>query len=640
LDNVKGSEFQGVFFSSIPGFTKGVTFFRYKPWNSWTKPVRIQQIKEMESWDNQCFYWQYDDGVYGLAIPVSDAGYRTTLGTENESFGSKAVSYKDNYKTDSIPSMVVGFGTDLYTLMKHGYESVMNLIGASDNIISKKEFPEALNYIGWCTWNSSLNGRYLNEETILHGVESFTKNNFTLGWLLVDDGWFDHSNSQLRGLKPDTKKFPNGFKPIIQKLKSTYQLKHVGIWHALDGYWNGIDPNSPLGNRYKNELFSWKQNQRIDMKDSPVVSYYFIKPSSDSLAAFYSSLHSYLKSEGFSFVKVDNQSVVERMSPGNYPIGVLAEAMHSKLNASVKKYFNNAMINCMDMTGDAYPYFGSTAVGRSVEDYFPYEQGEDYNLQHGNAAAHIIQGVYNNLYFSQMVYPDLDMFQSHNQNGEFHAIARAINNGPIYITDNVGEQNFDILQKLVLHDGSILRADAPLLPSEDCLFQVQDAKLFKAFSSSNGIGLLGVWNCADADEVEGHVSPADVNSLDGETFAVYESFSNSLTSGDRKLQIPVTLERFGYQLYYIAPLKEGIAPLGLLDKYNAPAAIVNYSVKSGELMVKLKEGGQFAAVIPTSPKQVSINGKSTTNFTFKDKLITIPVPLSADNQTVDILIKL
>src|SRR5688572_4061085 len=47
LDKIKGNEFQGIFFSSVPEFKQGITFYRYKPWNSWTKPVRIQHIKEM-----------------------------------------------------------------------------------------------------------------------------------------------------------------------------------------------------------------------------------------------------------------------------------------------------------------------------------------------------------------------------------------------------------------------------------------------------------------------------------------------------------------------------------------------------------------------------------------------------------------
>lgn len=640
VSNVKANEFQGFFFSAIPGYKEGVAFYRYKPWNSWTKPVKVSTPGALESWDNQCFYWRYTDGLYGLAVPISDQGYRTTLGSEQGAFGSKAVSNVDNYHTESIPAFVVGFGDDLYTLLANAYETAMTFSGSPENVISKKKFPEPLSYIGWCTWNASSMGSKLNEETVTKGVESFTKNNFPLGWVLVDDGWFDHKNSQLRSFSPDATKFPNGFKPLVAKLKNDYHIKHVGIWHAFNGYWNGIDPTSPLGERYKNEMFSWDQRERVDAEDSPVTTYHFIKPSSDSLTAFYNTFHAYFKREGISFIKVDNQLSVERMSKQNFPIGDMARKMHSKLNASAKKYFDNAMINCMDMTADAYFNFGATSVARSVEDYFPYEKGETYNLQRGNAAAHILQGIYNNLYFSQMVFPDLDMFQSHNPNGEYHAIARAINNGPIYVTDNPGEQNFEILNRLVLSDGKILRADQPLLPTQDCLFQVQDEKLFKAFSRSKNIGLIGVWNAADADSVSGSISPADANLNQDGKYALYEAFSGKVSIIDHDAKIPVSLKRMKYQLYYVAPLRNGMLPLGILDKYNAPATISTADVFDSYFKVVTREAGKFGAVLPRKPKKVFINGKAAPKFNFADNLFTVQIAAEKNVSTFEVIVQL
>ena len=640
LAATKGTDFSGFFFSQIPDYKEGVAFWRYKPWNSWTKPVKVPSPDQLESWDNQFYYWQYQDGTYGAAVPLYGNGYRTTIGSEQGKFGSKAVSYLDGHQSDKIPAMAVGFGNDPYLLMTQLFESAMTFAGTRENLVKNKTFPEALEYLGWCTWNASANGKNLNEETVLKGVETFTKNNFPLGWLLVDDGWFNHQNSQLRSMYPDPVKFPHGFKPLIDKLKNTHHLKHVGVWHALNGLWNGIDPTSELGQQYKNEMFSWKQSKRADLADSPEVSYSFIKPFSDSLKGFFNNWHCYLKNEGFTFIKVDNQLVVEKMSPGNYPISVLATAMHQAVNESAEKYFNQAMINCMDMTADAFYNFGSTAVARSVEDYFPYEEGETYNLQRGNAAAHVLQGVYNNLYFSQMVYPDLDMFQSHHPNAAFHAVARAINNGPIYITDIAGKQNFDILKKLVYSNGRIIRADRPLLPTQDCLFQVQDKKPFKGFSQSNGIGLLGVWNCADAEEVKGEISPSDIYNLKGQNFAVYEHLSGALKIVNARDKLPVTLKRLGFQLYYMAPLQHGIAPLGLLNKYNAPATIAAYQIEKDKLEVTVKDAGLFGAVLPRRPKSVVVGGVEQKDFTYADGLMKLNIKKDLTESLIKIAIRI
>jgi raffinose synthase len=636
---VKGNEFRGIFFSMPREFTKGITFHRYKPWNAWTKPVKITDVGKLEPWDNQCFYWQYDDGTFGLAIPLSGNGFRSTLGSETGLFGNKSVAFIDGYKAETIPAMVIAFGDDLYELLQQGYSTALTAMGVSENLISKKTFPEPFQYLGWCTWNASSMGAQLNEQTIISGVESFTKNKFPLGWLLIDDGWFDHRESMLRSFKPDATKFPNGFKPLIANLKNNLHIQHVGIWHALNGYWNGIDTASTLGHQYKNDLFSWTQKRHIEKDSSVSVTYHFIKPNTAALKSFYMDWHRYLSSEGFTFIKVDNQLVVERMSVNNYPIWDLAKSMHDAVNNGAKEHFDNALINCMDMTNDAFYNFGSTAVARSVEDYFPYDQKETYDLQHGNAAAHILQGVYNNLYFSQMVFPDLDMFQSHNPNGEFHAIARAINNGPIYITDVPGQQNFKILRKLVLNDGTLLRADQPLLPTEDCLFQLQDQKPFKAFSTCNGIGLLGVWNCADSDEVSGKISPLDIHKIEGEKFAVYESFSSELHVLNREDTISVKLKRMGYALYYVAPLTSGIAPLGLLNKYNAPAAIVDQEISASTIRVSLKEGGKFGIVLPTKPKEVLVNGKRHSGYTYNNGICVINIP-NVDAKTQLVIVNL
>lgn len=233
---------------------------------------------------------------------------------------------------------------------------------------------------------------------------------------MIDDGWFQSQHQQLQSLMPDPKKFPNGFKPLIQKLKTQYRIKYTGVWHAFDGYWNGIDPASALRNQYKKQLFSWNQQENVDKDDSPTATYYFIKPEKEDIFQFYNKWHQYLKGEGFDFVKVDNQLVAERMSVDNYPLFDLSSKMHEALYRSVNKTFNGAIINCMDMTAEAYLNFGISAVARTVEDYFPYEKGETYNLQRGNAAAHILQAIYNSIYFSQIVYTDYDMFQSHNPN--------------------------------------------------------------------------------------------------------------------------------------------------------------------------------------------------------------------------------
>ena len=634
----KPDEYLGLFFNDMPGLVQGVSLWRYGPWNSWSKPVRVKGPGDLHENDVQFFYWRYEDGLYGAAMPISGAGYRSTLGRDHECFGAKSVSYSAQQGRGSIPLMSIGFGRDPYALFGSLWAAGMRAMGHPENLRKNKKFPAIFENIGWCTWNSSSLGRDLNEDLLIRGAKYFRDARFPVGWFLVDDGWFDQTGSRLNSFRPDTTKFPHGFREVIRTLKQDYHLKDVGVWHALNGYWQGINPGSPLGKEFQSDLIAYREPVHPDRDTSAWRTCSFISPLADAPERFYGEFHRYLSGEGFTFVKVDNQLVVERMAGGNFPIWDGAGRYHAALNASVARWFNNTMINCMDMTPDAWGNFGTTAVARTSEDYFPYEKGESYNLQRGNAAAHVLQAVYNSLYFSQMVFPDFDEFQSHNPNAVFHALARAINNGPIYITDNIGEGNFDVVRPLVYSDGKIIRSDDPLLPCEDCLFQVQDPAPFKAFSRAGGAGLLGIWNCADADSVGGSFRPSDVHGIRGDRFALVERLGGVMRYAGRDDVIPVSLGRLGCRLYYVIPLTDGMGAIGLIDKYNAPATLLRSSVKEGVISALLYEGGRFAAVGPRAPLSVTAGGLEVP-FTYDGGLIIAQIPQGREAGTTDVRIR-
>ena len=619
-------DFRGSFFKDMPDFEEGVTLWRYKPWNSWTKPILISSPSEIKDWDVQFFYWQYKDGVYGAAMPLSGEGYRTTLGNNNGRFGAKSVRYGPGASHDKTPQMVIGFGDDPFRLFKGLYQVGLTEMGATENLVENKTFPEKLDYIGWCTWNASENGQLLSEKLIVESVKTFTENDFPLGYVIVDDGWFDATKGMLNSFHPDKTKFPNGFKSLNDTLRNHFGIKEIGVWHAFNGYWNGINPDSELGERYKEELFSWQQKPSPVAHDSlGVVTYYFIKPESDSLLSFYRSMHEKLRNQGFSFLKVDNQLVVEKMAVNNYPIFSLSKKMHKALYQSSNEYFNGAVINCMDMTAEAYLNFGSSAVARAVEDYFPEDEGGiGYKMEKGNAAAHLVMAFYNSLYFQQMVFPDFDMFESHNTNAEFHAIARAINNGPVYVTDKPGHQNFEILRELCYSDGRLIRSSKPLTPTKDCLFVLQNPQLFKAFSMDGSVGLLGAWNLSDNELVEGTISPSDIADIKGDRFIIYEYFSQKTWEVSKNDKINVELPRMGYKLFYVLPAEHDAVAIGLINKYNAPATILSQNLGKDKFQVTVADFGKFAAVIPKEPKSVLCDGKQM-DFNYKNKLLTVEI---------------
>lgn len=124
-----------------------------------------------------------------------------------------------------------------------------------------------------------------------------------------------------------------------------------------------------------------------------------------------------------------------------------------------------------------------------------------------------------------------------------------------FYSDKPGKHDFKILKKLVLHDGSILRARYAGRPTRDCLFvdPVMDGKsLLKIWNLNKLTGVVGVFNCQGAGTwpmkqapesnqssgpISGRVSPLDVEYLEdiaGETWtddcAVYAFNAGSLRS--------------------------------------------------------------------------------------------------------------
>ena len=75
--------------------------------------------------------------------------------------------------------------------------------------------------------------------------------------------------------------------------------------------------------------------------------------------------------------------------------------------------------------------------------------------------------------------------------------ARAVGGCSVYTSDRPKVHDFNLLRKLVLPDGSVLRAQLPGRPTRDCLFAdvARDGKsALKIWNLNRVGGVLGVFN--------------------------------------------------------------------------------------------------------------------------------------------------
>jgi hypothetical protein len=616
---------------ALPLLAEGVQIWRYKPWNSWTKPMHVGALQDLQSDDVQLLYWRDTDGVYGAAVPLSGHGFRTTLGQINGKLAARAAALAPNQAPADMPIMAVGHGSDPYAVIAATYRAALTAMGRQDSRIGGKAMPEQFEYLGWNSWNASNLGKDLTENLMFSAARTLKDAGVPVGWMTVDDGYFQHRESRLLSFAPDPVKFPNGMAAMIQRLKRDFGIRYVGVWLAFNGYWHGIAPEGEVGRAYAADLFNWRELQDRTNPQSEMRTDSFVRPDRPALRRYYDQHLGARRAEGFDFVKVDHQSAVERMAVGNFPIWQIASSMHRELNRAVAAHFDNVIINCMDMTADAYFNFGRTAVARAVEDYFPYEPSETYNYERGNAAAHVGQAIYNSLYFSQVSIPDFDMFETTNPNALMHAVARVANNGPIYVTDQPGKHDIKLIKSMALSDGRLLKADVPLLPTRDSLFALQKPKAVKAFSRVGEAGLIAAFNLADAERVSGAIEASDVP---GFTSAVaYEHVTGRLAQLSPAKPIPLDLKRFGAELWSLHKPKHGFAAFGRSDKLNGRAAVKSVKSSAREATVVLHEAGPFVAYAERRPASVVVDGKAT-SFAHAGGLLQVDVPEGTTSSTL------
>lgn len=103
-----------------------------------------------------------------------------------------------------------------------------------------------------------------------------------------------------------------------------------------------------------------------------------------------------------------------------------------------------------------------TAVARASDDFYPRDNASSH--------PHVAACAFNSVFLAGLVQPDWDMFHSRHPAAMLHATARAVSGGAVYVSDYPGNHDFDLLHRLVLEDGTVLRALLPGRPTRDCLF--------------------------------------------------------------------------------------------------------------------------------------------------------------------------
>ncbi|XP_054814635.1 probable galactinol--sucrose galactosyltransferase 2 [Prosopis cineraria] len=528
----------------------------------------------------------------------------------------------------------------------------------------KKRLPSFLDWFGWCTWDAFYTD--VTAEGVKEGLKSLSEGGTPPRFLIIDDGWQQIESkprdadcvvqegaqfaSRLTGIKENTKFQKNGqnneqssgLKHVVDEAKQHHNVKYVYVWHALVGYWGGVKPAASGMEHYDTALAYPVQSPGVLGNQPDIVI--------DSLAVhglglvhpknvfnFYNELHAYLASCGVDGVKVDVQNIIETLGSGHGGRVSLTRSYHQALEASVSRNFpDNGCIACMCHNTDGLYSAKQTAVVRASDDFYPRDPASH--------TIHISSVAYNTLFLGEFMQPDWDMFQSLHPAAEYHAAARAVGGGAIYVSDKPGNHNFELLKKLVLPDGSILRAQLPGRPTRDSLFTdpARDGtSLLKIWNLNKCSGVVGVFNCqgagwckiekktrihnASPGTLTCSVRASDVDLItqvagvdwDGDAI-VYSYKSGEVIRLPKDASVPVTLQVLDYELFHFCPVKKippsiSFAAIGLLGMFNTGGAVEQVEIHKASDKEELFDG-EVESELTTS---LSSSRSATANITLR-----------------------
>ncbi|XP_041998997.1 probable galactinol--sucrose galactosyltransferase 2 isoform X1 [Salvia splendens] len=622
--------------------------------------------------------------IYTVLLPILEGPFRAALQGNDKSELEICLESGDNaVETDQGLHLVyMHAGLNPFEVIDQAVKAVEKHMQTFHHR-EKKKLPAFLDWFGWCTWDAFYTD--VTAEGVEEGLKSLSKGGTPPRFLIIDDGWQQIGNeakndpncvvqegaqfaNRLTGIKENAKFKKNGkieeqdsgLKHVVKDAKEQHNVKFVYVWHALAGYWGGVQPAGPGMEHYDTALAYPVQspgvtgNQPDIVMDSLAVHGLGLVPPK-KVFNFYNELHAYLASCGVDGVKVDVQNIIETLGAGHGGRVSLTRSYHQALEASIARNFaDNGCISCMCHNTDGIYSARQTAVVRASDDYYPRDPASH--------TIHISSVAYNTIFLGEFMQPDWDMFHSLHPAADYHAAARAIGGCSIYVSDKPGNHNFELLKKLVLPDGSVLRAQLPGRPTIDCLF-VDPARdgtsLLKIWNANKCSGVVGVFNCqgagwckiekktrihdASPGTLTGSVQATDVNGIaqlagpdwNGDAIA-YAHRSGELVRLPKGASLPVTLKVLEYELYHICPLKKitgdiSFAPIGLLDMFNSGGAVEqcdNIS-DSSSITLKVRGCGRFGAYSSQWPLKCTVGGTET-DFDYESATglasLSIPVP--------------
>jgi hypothetical protein len=624
----------------IGAFKRACYFSDRQPKDSWAAggnqyaPTILDEnfnkiIDEKFSYRSIFIVFEMKSGGYLVLLPVSGSQTMSWIeATDNQTLklfygtlGTKSVSC-------DLPLIAWSKSNDVYEACRKVWELAISSkpVQGNTNWRYKKNYHECFKYLGWCSWEEY--HKNISSDLLVDVTKKIENSSIPVRYILVDDG---HQQGIAEGLRlksflPDSKKFPNGWKPFLDMRKED-KIKWFGIWHGFDGLQNGIHPENDFGDLNKHLMkvtpvnvntltkspkAQTPENKLVDVAASSKTGL-VPKNNAQSSQAFYDALIGSVKKSNFDFIKFDYQ-LRDLWWYSGTDNAVAATVTNLKSMETATSRDLSGVINCMAHSPAFIFNTRHSAVTRSSMDY---RVGDTPKSRH-----HLWQSFNNTPLFGQTVWGDHDMFHSSDPySGRMMAISKALSGAPVYLSDSPDKFVNEYILPLCYKNGELLRPIAPAGPlPESLLLQPMEEKMpYRVIAPfKDGSAAIAVYNLYSnlkfdywtkptgetetIATIKGFISPEDyIHAADMiQPFAgkwkiptdgliAWDWYDKKGVKLDKKMEFD--LKGFADKLFIVSPIKNDWAVVGRSDKYLSGA--VNHLVitSASKLIVTLEESG-------------------------------------------------
>ncbi|CAG8978652.1 hypothetical protein HYALB_00011748 [Hymenoscyphus albidus] len=638
-------------------------FLRYfaliRIWQPWLAPRQGKDFFDLDKEAVLCSFLS-DTGKHLVLLAISGVNDVMTMFKADEK-GNVVLKVRNDSTQNGTAHILVGLGDNFESanaaVMYHARGIVTAAQTASGEhqreLAALKEGNESTKtwsenwYDGltYCTWNAL--GQRLTEDKILRAVETLAENKINVTNFIIDDNWqaidyrghgqFQHGWSEFEA---ERKAFPDGLKSTVEKIRAKHpSIQHIAVWHAILGYWGGLDPEGKIAETYKTVEVVREDAKRRNL---PLGGKMTVVAKED-VFRFYDDFYKFLSSCGVDAVKTDAQFMLDSFVSAKARSDLISTYLDA-WSVSTLRHFSIKAISCMSQTPQILfhsqlPQNTPPLLVRNSDDFFP-----EIPTSH---PWHIWTNAHNALFTQHLnVIPDWDMFQTVHDYSGFHAAARCVSGGPIYVTDVPGEHDFDLINQMTgptIRGKTVIFRPSVVGKSLDQYNGYDDDNLLLVGTyhgaAITGTGMIGFFNVSGRPLTELVPLSKFPGVVEAQLYVV-RAHSSGLISKPMQVVDPasllqITLGIRGYDILSAYPLRgfvdeakeetTWIANLGLLGKMAGAAAVVENKLtklENGKIVLEthLKALGVLGVYISTLP-----------TFNWEDRLmITIlgkPVPV-------------